>query len=349
MSFFSAGKSLRIGLSKRLGIGQLTDEHPILSRHFDAVAPPITQSLHSPIACSKVTVDSSLIDSAFRNIPKVNDFGVEHHSDGSIDAYISVSPNWTFSSSEVKQLVSPLLPGYSIPNQVHIVNGPLLRNDTGSYDFRGMEKQAARTANIQMTKRQMLVRDIVAELLNIDPTHINTGSDFFLLGGNSLLLGKLSHHVRRQSGINIGITELFTESTIHGIAALLEDRGTSDTDSNDLHGDQEKVKDPNTRNSSTTAFSDDYDYEQDAEYAETKRSRNQDHPLCLIIQAIPFIFFYPLKTAWTCKSAYMCAITYELTFLRRVHVDLHVVVFGTHDKWHFLGTNDSIVVLNSGR
>lgn len=303
--FFSAGKPLRIGLSKRLGIGQLTDDYPILSRHFDAVAPAISQSLHSPIPCSKVTIDSSLIENAFRNIPKVNGVALEQHSDGSIDVYVSVSSHWTLSSSDVKHLISPLVPGYSIPNQVHIISGPLLRNDTGNFDFRGMEKQSSRSAKVQMTKRQMLVRDIVAELLNIDPTHIHTGSDFFLLGGNSLLLGKLSHHVRRQSGINIGITELFTESTIHGIAALLEDRDLSNTDSNDLHGDQKKPKDPNTRNSSTTAFSHDYDYEQDAEYAETKRSRDQDHPLCLIIQAIPFLFFYPLKTAWTCKSAYM--------------------------------------------
>ncbi|KAH9479272.1 putative NRPS-like protein biosynthetic cluster [Psilocybe cubensis] len=298
----SAGKPLRIGLSKRLGIGQLTDDHSILSRHFEAVAPPITQSIHSPIPCSTVSVDPSVVDSAFRNIPKVVDFAVEHHSDGSLDAYISVEPTWSFSANEVKQLVTPRLPGYSIPNQIHIVNGPLLRDGSGSHDFRAMERQAAKSANIQMTKRQMLVRDIVAELLNIDPTHIHTGSDFFLLGGNSLLLGKLSHSVRRQSGINIGITELFSESTIHGIAALLEEReaANADTDTETkAHGDQEKVKDPNTRNSSTTAFGDDYDFEQDAEYAETKRSRSQDHPLCLIVQAIPFVFFYPLKTAWT--------------------------------------------------
>jgi hypothetical protein len=45
---------------------------------------------------------------------------------------------------------------------------------------------------------------------------ITDDSDFFLLGGNPLLLGKLSYFIRKAAGAN------FTNSTIKGIASLIE-------------------------------------------------------------------------------------------------------------------------------
>lgn len=296
---FSAGKPLRIGLSKRLGIGELTDDCPLLARHFEALSPDVSQSIQDPIPCSQVAIDRSLIATALRDIPDVADVALQDRADGNVNAYISVGTRSTLLSSDVSRLLSSLLPGYSIPEHIHLLPGPLVKDGT-EFDFVEMEKLATRSTEVQMTKRQILVRDIVAELLNIDPEHIHTGSDFFLLGGNSLLLGKLSHHVRRQSGINIGITELFTESTIHGIASLIQEREAPGADSeNSL--DNQIGKSSSTCNSSITAFSLDYDYDQDPEFSQTRRERTQDHPLCLVVQAIPFLFFYPLKTALTCE------------------------------------------------
>ncbi|KAF8808805.1 hypothetical protein BYT27DRAFT_7188280 [Phlegmacium glaucopus] len=131
-----------------------------------------------------------------------------------------------------------------------------------------------------LTDHQLLVRNIVAEILEISPVHITANSDFFLMGGNSLLLGQLSHRLRRQTGINIRITDIFSESTIRGIASIIDEKEKKEITEGVRH---KGIDVGGTMNG----------------YSQEKRSpsRSQNHPLCLIIQAIPFLFFYPLKLA----------------------------------------------------
>ena len=52
---------------------------------------------------------------------------------------------------------------------------------------------------------------------------------------------------------------------------------------------------------SAAAYSTEHLFEQDSEYHKANRSRGQNRPLCLIVQAIPFIFFHPAKRALACK------------------------------------------------
>lgn len=50
---------------------------------------------------------------------------------------------------------------------------------------------------------------------------ISGDSDFFLLGGNSLLLGKLFYHIRKKTNVTVAVATLFTNSTVNGIASLI--------------------------------------------------------------------------------------------------------------------------------
>ncbi|KAF8957111.1 AMP-dependent synthetase and ligase [Flammula alnicola] len=295
----SAGKPLRIALSKRLGIGKLTDDHPTLHRHFEATLPQNQHLLSEPIPCSRVAVNLHNVEKAIRNVASVDDVALRCRSDGSADAYISLALQSTLVSGDVIQLISLVLDGYEVPSRAYHLHGPLLRGASGYYDYYAMEKQLLGNMAVTMSQWQLLVRDIVAEMLSIDPGIFARIRTSFLLGGNSLLLGKLSYQIRRQAGINVGIAELFTESTIKGIAALIEEKDPSKAHGHIDHDNVagEKMDSRSTDASSTTAVSVDYDYEQDLEYAQSKRSRKQDHPLCLIVQAVPFLFFYPFKTA----------------------------------------------------
>jgi hypothetical protein len=54
----------------------------------------------------------------------------------------------------------------------------------------------------------------------------------------------------------------------------------------------------------------DHDFKHDPEYALKRRGRTQDHLLCLVVQAVPFFIFYPLKTALTCASILLMVNTY---------------------------------------
>lgn len=230
----------------------------------------------------------------------MEEVALRHRPDGSVDAYLSVRCAVAPTSSDVTQMLVIDIPSYEIPTHIHYLEGPLIRNLSGNYDYDAMDKELLDNTFVDMSNTQMLVRDIVANVLDIDSAQIKKESDFFLLGGNSLLLGNLSYRLRKQTGVNVGIAELFSTSSIEGIATLVDERESMVEldDSNDRLGSEGS----SSVNSSTTAFSGEYDFEQDLEYGQSKTSRGQNHPLSLVIQAIPFIFFYPFMIALTCKS-----------------------------------------------
>jgi len=111
-----------------------------------------------------------------------------------------------------------------------------------------------------MTEHQLLVRKIIAEVLDIDPASMTAHSDFFLMGGTSLLLGQLCYSLRQQTGINIEI-DLFTESTICGIASMIENTGIKRKLTDVGIGTKAEIDE-----SSTAALFTEHLYEQGAEY-----------------------------------------------------------------------------------
>jgi acyl carrier protein len=285
-----------MGLANRLGLGEFRESDPALHRHFEAIAPSTSTPIEELIPCSRITISLELVSRTLQNLPFVRDVLLWNNLDGTLAAFISLSPT-AKSIPAIDELEFLSLPGYALPNPIYFIHGPLLKDHTGEYDFRRMENESLNAKT--MTEHQLLVRKIVAEVLDIDPAPMTAYSDFFLMGGTSLLLGQLCYRLRRQTGINIEIADLFTESTICGIASMIEEKENK--------GIKRQLTDVgNGTNaeidaSSAAALFTEHLYEQDAEYHRTKRSRGQNHPLCLVVQAIPFIFFYPSKRALTCK------------------------------------------------
>lgn len=280
----SAGKTLRIELATRLGIGCLLDTTPALSRHFEAEAPSTPVSLTDPIPCSKVSIDLRDVDRAFASIPWIEDLALRF-VDQSIQAFLSVGLESPLNVEDVKMAVSLVLPGYSIPDIIHILKGfPLVRNK-GQVDFEILENQAASKGSLHMTKLEVLVCDIFANLLPGDAKRLNRDSDFFLLGGTSLLLGKLSYHIRKRCGASIAITALFNSSTVKDIANLIEEEVNLMHTAKMLDGASTKGYD---------------DYDRHTNDFPTAGFRKQTHPFNLIVQVLP-LAFYPLMTALNCE------------------------------------------------
>ena len=276
-------------------MGEFRDSDPALHRHFEAIVPSTSASIEELIPCSRVGIDMDLISRTLQNLPFVTDVLLRNNIDGTLAAYISLSPI-VKSIPDTGELELLSLPGYSLPNSIWFIHGPLLKDHTGEYDFRKMECQSVNAKT--MSDRQLLVRNIVAEVLDIDPAPIIASSDFFLMGGTSLLVGQLSYRLRQQTGLNIVITDLFVESSICGMASMIEEKEKKRIKKNSIVGD---VTNAEGNTSSTAACSTEHPYGQDAEYYKANRSRGQNHPLSLIVQAIPFIFFCPAKRALACK------------------------------------------------
>ncbi|KAF8997871.1 AMP-dependent synthetase and ligase [Cyathus striatus] len=252
----SAGKHLRIKLSTRLGFSTFSDSMSSIDRHFEAETPKAQASLTDPIPARRVAVDLHTIEVAI----------------ASLGAYISAR-DLHLDSAEVKRRISQILPGYIVPDALHVLSTPLCQDEFGNVDFARMEEEIV-----------------------LKTRHISPSSDFFLLGGNSLLLGKLAHQIRKQAGVNLSVPALFTNSTVSGIATLIE----VEDDRFQLADNEKKYHD--SAATSVTAFTLPHDYEAGRGESASPKSlgkRGQTHPLVMIIQALPFVFFYPLKTAMT--------------------------------------------------
>ncbi|KAH9945157.1 acetyl-CoA synthetase-like protein [Epithele typhae] len=296
----SAGKPLRIKLAERLNIGQLTDSVPALARHFVAEVPDKNAPLSTPIRCSKVSVEAPEIERTLSHIAGVLEASVRLRKDGSPEALVSIDPS--ASAASLSELVHTVLPGYAIPKPFHIVRDRFLRTSEGKVDWLLMEAELAQRTAFELSPTAKTVRRIFADLLVLQESAVTGGSDFFLIGGNSLLLGRLAHLVRKETGVALRVQDVFAHPTVDGIAALVDAVGTK---SNVESPDKTAVNTPfsGSKASSTKTAQSVLDLPALAykgTYSDVRpASRGQNHPLSLLVQAIPIMFFYPLKVAFT--------------------------------------------------
>ncbi|KAJ7173681.1 acetyl-CoA synthetase-like protein [Mycena filopes] len=286
----AAGKPLRIKLATRLGIGKLTDAVPALHRHFEAVVPSSQAALSEPIQCTRVALDLDAIRETLLASHGVSEVALRLRADGAPEAFVCTERD----AAELGKALARVLPGYAVPAPMHILRGPrLLLDKAGEPDFTAMEREVAREHASAMSEQALLVRDIVGNLLLAEPAMIKADSDFFLLGGNSLLLGKLAYQIRRQTGVAIGVSALFTNSTITGIAGMIESEHRRSGS-----GSMTKEGSDDSALHSEATLNMGYDYDEDLDASQAK-SRGQSHPLSMFVQLFPIMFFYPLKTAMT--------------------------------------------------
>lgn len=291
-----AGKPLRIKLASRLGLRTFSDADSWLDRHFEAVCPGPNTPLSEPIACSKISLDLDTARAAILSVPGVRDAAVRLLKDSTLEAFVSVTSDVTTPSTIIQSL-SDKLPGYYVPTSVHLLSHDLPQTD-GGVDFTSLEAEVKSSTLINTSGTALVICKIVAQLLAKEQTALNPTSDFFLLGGNSLLLGRLSYTIRKETGVALSVSDLFTNTTLGDIARLVDlDRNAlldvkqgllHESTAATVHRLSFKTENPHGT-ISTPAPSDD------------QPARGQTHAISLIVQILPAMFFYPLKSAWTCE------------------------------------------------
>ena len=291
----NAGKPLRIKLAQRLGIECLTDETPAIRRHFEAAVPDKNAPLSQPIPCAPVSLDLAAVEKALTRISGVDEVAVRLRKDGSPEAFVALLPSSDLLVTSIVDVLAAVIPGYAIPSPLYAFTGRLARKDDLSVDWDSMEAEVARRAETSLSPRALVVRNIVAELLDKDPSSIVGATDFFLLGGNSLLLGRLAHLIRKETGVTVRVPSIFTNSTINGIASLIDAEEQSAADKTAVNTPIHSSTASSQKSHSSTLDLPALEFGVPVE----ENGRSQTHPLSLLIQAIPFIFLYPLKVAFT--------------------------------------------------
>ena len=241
-------------------------------------------------------IDLVAVKREILNVDGVQDLALRTGPSGSLEGYVYVKDRPELDSSDITSSISLVLPGYSIPDSLQILRSPLIVDENGIPDFDIMQIEVSKQ-DASLNETEMLVRNLIAEILKLETFRIKLDSDFFLLGGSSLMLGHLSFHVRKRTGVSITIPSLFANSTVRGVASIIQDKLSAVSYTSTL-----PVEEENTRfiDPSRVPLHSDYeeDFDLDPKYYP---SRGQTHVLSLLVQALPLAFIHPLKATLTCK------------------------------------------------
>lgn len=287
-----AGKVLRINMATRSGLPCFKDQDLPSRRHWEI---SVLGQTAVPVPIYTTHVDTTL--RAFSGIVG----SITILTDGVLESYIFLRDD-VLPLDLVRNHLGKRLPGYNVPQAIYQCRCekiPVLPD--GTADFVRLRELSGKLAQPD-SPEFAVVRSVTAQLLSLDPNSLEPKSDFFLLGGSSLLLGRLAHFLRKESGSDIQIPDLFANTTLGSIADLIKKNGGLRPRGATLSSQSSltlTAVNPSTSNLSSATLRDDL-----------APSRGQTHLLSLIVQSIPFLVFYPLKAAWKCEW-FVLSLSYE--------------------------------------
>ncbi|GAB4195555.1 MAG: hypothetical protein Tsb002_28140 [Wenzhouxiangellaceae bacterium] len=157
------------------------------------------------------------IEYTLKNCPGVKQSGVvvEHpgEDDERLICFIEEEGTGNLSISEVKKYLIERLPVYMLPSE-YIPVDSIPRTINGKIDLVALSKMRKAQASEQLTSKkpnevEKKILNIWSEILELDPGSISLTSNFFDVGGNSLLAAKLIANLQSEFDKEILITDLF--------------------------------------------------------------------------------------------------------------------------------------------
>ncbi len=141
-------------------------------------------------------------------------------------AYVVRAPGITLSEAEIRSYLRQKLPDFMVPSRIlEIERVPLSAN--GKVDRRALPDpdEMIRDADTLLAPRTDLERILVgmwSTMLGLAAEKIGVKDNFFDLGGNSLLLVKVSGMIAKHFSIQLRVTQLFQSPTVESLAGLLD-------------------------------------------------------------------------------------------------------------------------------
>ncbi|OPA80603.1 hypothetical protein BVG16_07760, partial [Paenibacillus selenitireducens] len=172
-------------------------------------------------------IELAEIESTLRKIENVKDCAViareDKNEEKAIYAYIVSEQE--ISVSEVRDTLGKSLPSYMIPSYVgQIKKIPVTRN--GKLDKRKLpvlEAGIGKGYEAPRSETEKMLCEIYQEVLNVDRVGISDG--FFELGGHSLRAIRVINRIEEETGIRLGIKEIFITPTVKGLSEKIAKQG----------------------------------------------------------------------------------------------------------------------------
>ncbi|MFE4453081.1 amino acid adenylation domain-containing protein [Streptomyces sp. NPDC056796] len=150
--------------------------------------------------------------------------------DAVLCAYCVTAPRTPLDVRALRRHLARSLPSYMIPS--HFVELPTLPlTPNGKVDTAALPAPRAEAGDRPHEEPATLYETSVARHWKtlLGREQVGLEDDFFELGGSSIKLIELLHHLRTEFGVGVPVSRLYQVTTLHGMAATVEDvlHGTS--------------------------------------------------------------------------------------------------------------------------
>jgi len=219
-------KLLRVKLGTRLGIPKMSDKMSTLERTFEAECPPQGTPLDVPIPVKNVCVSANEVEESLRKemSPRGNQqvLVVAHPKrPGAVVCYL-----YGVERSKAIDLALHSLDRYAVPS--HFVELENLAESKENLPPPAMNDAVAFLLQDQSTGPVdpvvKKIQSLFAEILDLDYMP-GPDSNFFLLGGSSMLASQLASKIRRSFGLTFNGSEVFQYASPSELANVINHRG----------------------------------------------------------------------------------------------------------------------------
>ncbi|CAF3236203.1 unnamed protein product [Rotaria sp. Silwood2] len=282
-------KPLRIGLAQRLQLKQLKDSDLICSRAYEAMAPPRTSSNNSLIPCQLVSFDKEQICSVFNSHPLI----VNTELVNSV-AYVVISE--PLDKDAIWEYLDTRLHNYLRPKDIIILEEIPRENEKNILlDLLPTVNTTIEQEQKQQNPVDFVLIKIFSEIFNLEDytkATLNSETDFFQVGGNSLKAGTLINRIRQAFGVMLPVMSVYSHRTIRSLRTLIEKQNPNLVTTLFDQQQQQNGTGKDPRNGVTGT--DDY------ESSITVKLKSQTCSIALLVQLLSLILLAPLRIAVLC-------------------------------------------------
>jgi amino acid adenylation domain-containing protein len=174
-------------------------------------------------------IEPGEVAAVLRQHPAVRESFVNAERSGSADprliGYVAADAR----PAELIGFVASRLPGYMVPTAI-VVLPALPMTPNGKVDRAALPVPGRADAGLaeaapapMQTPTERALAGIVARLLG--GLQVGATDDFFALGGNSLLVGRLAAEITAELAVPLSLADVYRAPTVSAIAALVDERG----------------------------------------------------------------------------------------------------------------------------